>query len=161
MATSSVTQTHRRLNTPGLSHSKHRRDLSPARSYAANDDAICDDDDDSPVNELRLRLASALRRSWHASQSKSAALGTFLGDPHVRDVASSTCILGAGVGVLFVPMWWLDAVDDGVKRLGTLTGLVVFLTTVLQRGVRAKAYEVLGAAAAYAFSSPQECIVHH
>jgi len=105
-------------------------------------------DGDSPINELLFRLASSLRRSWRASQSKSAALRTFLRDPYVREVSWLVFVIAIGLGILFVPMWWLDGVDDGVRRLGTITGLVVFLTTALQRGPRVKAYEMLGAAAA-------------
>lgn len=68
------------------------------------------------------------------------------------DAVTSATIIFVGLVMLFIPMWWLEGVDDGYVQLGIITGFV-FLFSVLLFGATTsstRGFEVLAATAAYA-----------
>ena len=149
LTNSTQTNTYGVQRQPGryeLAFLKHgQRDISPESHCRGGDGTKFTDSGDSPVDELMLRLTSSLQNSWQASQSTSAAVRAFLCDPYVREIAGLVAAFAVGLGILLIPVWWLEAVDDGVKRLGTIIGIVLLVAAVLQRGTKPKVYEVLGA----------------
>ena len=60
----------------------------------------------------------------------------------------STVLITIGMTILFAPMWWLEFVGNNLKRLGIITGFVLFFTALLGIATNAKPYEVLAAATA-------------
>ncbi|KAK3356451.1 hypothetical protein B0T25DRAFT_536795 [Lasiosphaeria hispida] len=59
-------------------------------------------------------------------------------------------VITFGLALLLGPMWTLQFVADGMKRLGIITGFILLFTGLLSSATIAKPFEVLAATAAYA-----------
>jgi len=57
-------------------------------------------------------------------------------------------VISLGLALLLGPMWALQFVADGVKRLGIITGFILLFTGLLSSATIAKPFEVLAATAA-------------
>ncbi|KAF2723048.1 hypothetical protein K431DRAFT_283210 [Polychaeton citri CBS 116435] len=66
------------------------------------------------------------------------------------DIFASIFVLVAGLALLFGPMWWLNFVQDDVKRLWIITGFVTAFTSWLWCAAGPRPFEILAATAAYA-----------
>ncbi|KAF1969059.1 hypothetical protein BU23DRAFT_591869 [Bimuria novae-zelandiae CBS 107.79] len=66
------------------------------------------------------------------------------------DTITNLGIIGGGLVMLLVPLWWLDYVNDSTKKLGVMTGFIFVFVGLMSTATVNKPFEVVAATAAYA-----------
>jgi hypothetical protein len=108
-------------------------------------------DNKSPIRRLLERMMPETISNVFKPKSKPGRVESE--DTHYRDnqsfeSAMRVLIIALGLGLLLGPMWWLESVKDDEKRLGIITGFVIFFAVIVQLGTSARPFELLGAVAA-------------
>jgi len=107
----------------------------------------------SPKTPLRFFLerwqplvTSRLFRAKHRDGNPSQT--TYYHSNRGLDAFTTFVIVTTGLLLLLVPMWVLQFVENSIRRLGVITGVVLLFTALLASATIAKPFEVLAATAA-------------
>ena len=99
------------------------------------------------LEQCRPLLLSPLFRKKKKSHHVESATTSYLTDPGL-DAFTNAVVISIGLMLLIGPMWTLQFVTNGVKRLGIITGFTLLFTSIVAAATTAKPFEVLAATAA-------------
>ena len=96
--------------------------------------------------EQRTLIKALFRKRPRADQHQTSSTSYHKSTGLERFMRAVVILLG--LGMLFGPMWWLNAVHNQSKSLGIITGFVVLFTFILWSVSVAREFEVLAGSAA-------------
>lgn len=89
-------------------------------------------------------------RSKRSDNADLKAYGTVISSNSKFDLFTNTVIVLGGLGMLLAPLWWLEFVNDSVKKLGIMTGFICVFVGLMSIATVNRPGEVVAATAAYA-----------
>jgi hypothetical protein len=131
---------------------KHAID-EPEQEYInkTNDLMSMSRDHKTPIQHL-CESSSLLQKifSYHGKTKRTTDSETRVGPDGPMKMFSDSLVIIIGLLMLFGPLWWLNWVEDDVKRLAIITSFVAIFALSLRIVSEGKPFEVLAATAAYA-----------
>jgi hypothetical protein len=105
----------------------------------------------TPIQQL-CESSSLLQKifSYRGKKKRKTDGETRVGPDGLMKWFSDSLVIISGLLMLFGPLWWLNWVEDDVKRLAIITSFVAVFALSLRVVSEGKPFEVLAATAAYA-----------